>query len=253
MSLIHQYGNEDNNKPEEGKVIINDGHEPKEAFDDNIGDDVDTAKPATVSIDAASDDASEGKHKKPDDHLDVRVSQEEESDSDDKVTPPGDHNKGADQGPVVSTKADGDEVGGDEETELESNDKVKADPKGEGEHLDKDAAGKNTTVSNEERIKDAYAAAQLFARIEVAVEGYLDISKRSLDNGGLSKDTAYAIQLGLESLNDDYRDSVVPALENFGETASRETTTMKMISRLETSLSEVKTARATANELIDKL
>lgn len=258
MNLLSRYGLEEDKKPKEGEINVQDAEKPKDGFDGNIGDDVETADPATAQLSAASDD-DKGTKTTDDGHQTVTVSKEDDDEGDDTYEgEPVGHEGDTDDSDKEATAEVKPEVDGDDNGTVEEPDddvvKVEQDPK-DVDVLPEDAAGKNTTVSNEERLRDAHQAAETLSRYAVAVEGFLTIARNALDeNEGLNRETAQAIKLGVESFDVSFsNDQVVPGLENFGEVASRESTTIKVIKRLEDCHSSITQARDHAREIIDKL
>lgn len=264
MNLLAQYGLEEDTTPTEGDIDVQGGDEPKKAFDSNIGDDVETGKPATVQLPAASD-GDKGTTTTDDGHQKVTVANEEVEKpvtNEDQPTevktvgPDGDTDDSAGEVKATVTPEEDVSKGDSDNGDVEEDDpvNVEQDPK-DVNVLPDDAAGPNTTVSNEERLRDAHTAVEMLTRYGVAVEGYLEIARKALDdNAGLSRETALAIKLGVESFDVAFgNDQVVPALENFGEVASRESTTIKTIKRLEDSHEKITTARDHAREMIEQL
>tara|TARA_B100002019_G_scaffold293512_1_gene321779 strand:- start:931 stop:1716 length:786 start_codon:yes stop_codon:yes gene_type:complete len=261
MSLIEQYGLEENHKPEEGEVVVQDSQKPKEGFDGNIGDDQDVAKPATVQLDAPSDD-DPGTTTKNDGHQTVTVSNEGEDDGEPKGEPVGPHGDTDDAADPATAEvepepshADNGDVEGDKPGEG-SDEQVTADVDPKDTHvLPEDTAGPNTTISNEQRKEEAEQAVATLNRFAVAVEGYTTLAESALEeNGGLSRDMAQAIKLGIETFDTALsNDQVVPALENFGEVASRKSTTENMLKRLKSTHDDIITARDAAQQIVDGL
>lgn len=249
MSLLSKYGLEDHDKPTPGEVVNQDSETPKKGFDENLGDDVDTAKPATFHLDPRS----EGNEKETttDDGHQTVVSQEEISKADTEL----------------SGEAEGAEVGDDKvvtETDVEADtDLVNADAaaatKGEQKPgsgdtvnlLPKDVAGENTTLTNDHTLTDVYASRQQFDQMSTGIEAYIALAKDALEtDGGLSTQTARALAIGLEAMDASFAAPLADLGTEAFEGGEREVATIKTITRLEDHLATVKTARDNADALL---
>lgn len=254
MNLSQKYGIEEHGETTPAPVNLQEGETPKEGFDENLGDEQDVAKPATTHLDPASDVDTTTKTK--DDGHQTVVSQEEIDKA--AVT-----DSGAAEGaeatgtgndePVTKTEVkpaddlveEGDANDVTDGGKPASNDTVNV--------LPDDIAGKNTTVSNEATLRDVYESLNHFRRMSTGIEGYLELSRKALERqNGVDTDTAAAIKLGLEAMDESLaEEGAFVSLEAFdGE--DRETSTIKMIARLEGHLGRVNEARDSASALLQK-
>lgn len=92
----------------------------------------------------------------------------------------------------------------------------------------------------QEEIEEIQDDIDHFTDVAQSLEAYADILTQALANGGADDLTVQAIRVGLESLDESFGgENVVPALEAFGKTSSRQTATQVSLEKVGESLGKV--------------
>lgn len=260
-----QASQEDNTAP----VNTQEGETPNGDFGataSEMASDVETADPATASLDPASKDAPTQKVKEQGSQQ-TRLSAEGTGDD----TP-------RDETNLKPAEADGDQdvpaadaqVEGDPENTQTANAKGASNPSQEDAAADitpadvkaeSDAAQDDepedpypdavdvTPASDdndeaiaevEHRVDEVESHIEHFEKVSGALEAYRDILTAGLDNDGVSSETAAAIRIGIEHLDPHFAQSnIIPSQECFGETMSRRAATVDSLESIDVNTKQI--------------